>query len=302
MAQQKVNQEIAKLTPSALLELFEIDGRNIGVPNIIYFHAGTNSLLQPVVFNSITYYPFPIEVAGFEIDGKGTLPRPRVTCANVKGLISNYLLRWNNLIGAKFTRRRVFLKYIDASNFPGGVNPYGVSDVNAAFPDEIFKVLRKVQENKEVVEFELGTPLEVDNVKLPKRPIYATVCPFRYRDPLTCGYTGDPVADRANKVFGVGGYGYTLVNQGAWSAVPTYNQGDFVYVTSSLDENVGEQFFFVCRVNGTVGESNNPLTNATNWIADVCPRSIAGCKLRFPTGSLPFGGFPGVAKGGFIDR
>lgn len=302
MSQQKLNQEINKLTPSALLELFEIDARNIGMPDILYFHPGTNDLLQPIVFDSNTYYPLPLEASGFEMDGKGSLPRPKIRVANVKGLISNFLLQWNNLIGAKVIRRRVFLKYIDAVNFPNGINPYGTSDPNAAFPDDIFKISRKIQETKEVVDFELGTPLEIDNIKLPKRPLWATICPFKYRDPETCGYSGPPIADKANKVFGAGGYGFTLVDQGAWSSATTYNQGDYVYVTSVLDETYGDKFYFVCKTDGTSGSENDPNLNSSNWIADSCPRSIAACKLRFPTGDLPFGGFPGVARGRFIDR
>lgn len=298
MPSSVINREATSLTPSTLLNLFIVDASFLGGPTL-YFYDGSNNNFKPVTFNGQNYTPWPCKLQGFDIDGKGSLPRPKLTLANLNGFISSYLLQNNNLIGANFIRRRVFARFIDAANFPDNVNPYGVPDPSAAYPDDIFFINRKVIENKEIVEFEVVTTLEIDNVQLPRRQILATVCPFKYRN-SSCGYVGAPIADKNNTVFGVGGYGYTLSDKGEWSASTTYNQGDYVYMVSTLPLTKGERLFYVCSTNTTVGATNSPIANPNRWIADACSRSIAGCKLRFFNQPLRFGGFPGTSRAPII--
>lgn len=295
MAKDKVNIESTFLTPSAVLSLFKFDGTNIGLSEPYYFHNGTNYNNQSVVFNGITYYPVPLELTEFEIDGQGRLPRPKLAISNINGYISNLILQNKDLSGSIISRKRVFVKYIDDINFEGGVNPWGTADPEAYFSDEIFFINRRTQENNQVVQFELVCPWEIDNVKLPKRPIYALICSFNYREQYTCGYSGVPIADKANKTF-AGGYGLTLVDKGEWTSTTTYNSGDYVYIKSILPQNNGEKFYYVCVQNGTVGLINKPGEKNTAWRGDQCPKNLPGCKLHFPTGNLPFGGFPGVAR------
>lgn len=250
--------------------------------------------MQPLVFNSTTYTPFPIAVEGMGYDGKGSPVRPKLTASNINGFTSNLLLQYQNLIGARIIRRRVFARYIDAVNFPGSVNPYGTPDPTAAYPDEVWFINRKITENQQIVQWELATLFEVDGIRLPKRTVQAGVCPFKYRDPNTCGYSGPPIADRNNKVFGAGGYGLTLVNQGLYNPVTSYNAGDYVYLFSPLPQLAGVPLYYVCVTSGTAGVS--PLSGASSWQADSCPRTILACKLRFPNQALRFGGYPGCAQ------
>jgi lambda family phage minor tail protein L len=297
MAKQKANAELTFLEATSLIELFELDCTFLGGPNY-FFYNGTNNKFKPLIFNGVEYSPFPLEVSGFEIDGKGSLPRPRLRLANINGFISSLLLQNNLIIGGKFIRRRVMARFIDAVNFPGDKNPYGLPDPTAAFPDEIFYVNRKVTENNVVVEFELATPLEIDNVKLPNRQILCNICSFRYRDPTSCGYTGAPIADNTDRSFDANGYNFTLSNQGAYNAATTYNKGDYVYTVSQLPQSKGDLIFYVCAVDGTVGVNPN---NSPKWIADSCSRRLRGCRMRYPSPQvLPFGGFPGTSRGNFI--
>jgi lambda family phage minor tail protein L len=297
MATQKANTEITLLEATAMLELFELDCSFLGGPHY-YFYNGTNNKFQPVIFNGVEYTAFPLEVSGFEIDGKGSLPRPRLRMANINGFVSSLMLQNNVIIGGKFIRRRVAARFIDAVNFPGNKNPYGLPDPTAAFPDEIFYVNRKITENNVLVEFEMTTPLEIDNVKLPNRQILSNICPFRYRDGSSCGYTSTPVADYTDKPFGAGGYGFILSNQGAYNSSTTYDRGDYVYVTSQLPQTFGDLIFYVCTLNGVIGENPN---TSPKWIADSCSRRLKGCRLRFPTPQvLRFGGFPGTSRGNFV--
>lgn len=111
-----IKQDIQKLEPGALLELFDIDATALG-GTINRFHAGTNSLRTAVVWQGNTYNPWPIDATGFDISGKGQLPTPHLKVANIGGLVTALALAYDDLIGAKVTRRRTFAKYLDAANF-----------------------------------------------------------------------------------------------------------------------------------------------------------------------------------------
>ncbi len=295
----QVLSEQVKFSPSALLDLFVLDGTSIGLSTIYYFTNGTNVLSQPIVFNGISYTPFPIAMQDMSLDGKGSLPRPKITVSNINGFVSALLLQNQQLNGAIITRRRVWAKSIDAINFPGGVSPYS-PDPTAAYPDEPWIVNRKVTENPQFVTWELASPISLQNIKLPRRQIIANICaaPVKYRDMGTCGYSGAPVADGKNKVFGAGGYGFTLTNKGTYGSGTTYNQGDYVTVYSTIPQFAGIPILYVCSVNGTLGI--NPVGNVTNWILCQCPKTPAGCKLRFPTTPLRGGFYPGVTRAPWI--
>jgi lambda family phage minor tail protein L len=183
--------DLQKIAPGALIELFVLDPTALG-GTITRFHAGLNELHSPVVWDGDTYSPFPVEATGFELSGRGTLPQPKIRVANVTGLISALLLELDDLVGAVLTRKRTLAKYLDAVNFAGGVNP--TADPTQAFPDEIWFVNRRAEENKVFVEFELTSAFDVAGVKLPRRQVIANVCPWIYRS-AECSYAGGAVAD-----------------------------------------------------------------------------------------------------------
>lgn len=183
---EAITSEVQKLAPSAIIELYQLDTTNIS-GEIFYFHAGTNGLRTRVVWQGQAYEPFPIKISGFEFNGNGQLPRPKLVVANVTGAISTLVLLYQDLLGAKLIRKRTFAKYLDAVNFDGGVNP--TADATAEFADDVFFIDRKSNENKQTVEFELAAAFDVTGVKLPRRQIVQNVCPWKYRG-AECGYTG----------------------------------------------------------------------------------------------------------------
>jgi len=185
-----IESDIQKLEPGAIIELFVLDATLLGGA-VNRFHAGTNELVSSVVWQANTYQPFPIEALGFDKNSKGTIPRPTLRVANVNGLVGSLIQQFNDLVGAKITRKRTLVKYLDAVNFTGGVNP--TADPNEEFPDDIFFVNRKSLENKIAVEFELAAAWDVSGIKLPLRQVVQNVCPWVYRSP-ECGYAGGPVA------------------------------------------------------------------------------------------------------------
>ena len=190
-----IQSDIQGLALSNLVEFFEIDLNPIGVAEQYYFHNGVNGLGSDVVFDGITYTRFPIEADGFEKSGAGTQPRPTVRVANITGLIGALSRDNQDLVGVKFIRRRTFLKYIDAVNFTGGVNP--LADPNAQLPIEVWYFDRKVSENNIFIEWELSSASDMTGVMLPRRQYIANVCLWTYRS-TECGYAGGAVATRLN--------------------------------------------------------------------------------------------------------
>jgi phage-related protein len=371
--------DLQKQNGGAWVELYELDATAQG-GSVLYFHAGTNGLSTSVVWQGNTYAPFPINASGFEISGQ-QMPRPKLAVANVSGAITA-LLQTSDLLGAKVTRRRTMVKYLDAVNFPAqrnlltrtagiggtgwtnesysgtlttnysvapdgtttatyynlvggysyqqitltagvtytfscyvrgtpatgkgiGVWSYAVAgiiatstqainnstwtrctvtftanttsnfammvvgvpanvfrnvevwgaqleigaltdyqpvlgatfsrnptaDANSHLADEIYYVAQKTQENHAIVEFELGSPIDLEGVTIPRRQIVANLCLWQYRGD-GCGYAGGAVADEFD--------------------VPTA-----------------------------------VLAN------DKCSKRLSGCTLRFGSNSeLPYGGFP----------
>lgn len=185
MTTTSITSEIQKLAPSAVIELFVLD-LSLFNQGIVRFHAGTNELLRQVVWQGNVYEPYPIIVEGFEFTGNGQSPRPKLRVANVKGTITALILSYQDLIGAKVTRKRTLAKYLDAMNFASG-NP--TADATAEFSDDVFFVDRKSKETRDVVEFELAASFDLEGVSLPRRQIVQNVCPWSYRG-AECGYTG----------------------------------------------------------------------------------------------------------------
>ena len=185
-----IQTDIQALAGEALIELFVVDATPLGGV-VSRFHAGTNQLKGSVVWQGQTYPAMPIEVTGFELTGKGTLPRPTLRVQNVDGLIGALVDTYDDLIGAVVTRKRTFVKYLDAVNFPGGVNP--TADAAAAFPDDVYSVNRKSSHTKHQIEFELASSFDIQGVKLPRRHIIQHTCLWGYRS-AECSYVGGPVA------------------------------------------------------------------------------------------------------------
>lgn len=80
-----------------------------------------------------------------------------------------------------------------------GTNPD--EDTTAEFNDDIYYVDRIANENKEVVEFELASPMDLTNVKCPRRQVIQNICTWEYRG-VECGYSGSSYFDIFNNPVG----------------------------------------------------------------------------------------------------
>lgn len=190
LAVSSVAEELNKLAPSAVIELFELDGTSskVGIPSVYRFHAGTNQDIDGnIVWGGVSYSRYPVQARGFQYEGQGSLPRPTLTISNALSLVTSLMLDHGDLVGAKVTRIRTLKKYLDAANFTGDSN--ATADPYAEFPRQIFTVDRKTLENRDVVSFELAANFDVAGVRLPRRQIVQNVCTWTYKGE-GCGYSG----------------------------------------------------------------------------------------------------------------
>jgi lambda family phage minor tail protein L len=181
------------ISPQALVEMFVFDPTNLNsawTDKILRWHPGTTVAGATVRWQGLDYQPFPVEATGFEQTASGRLPRPTLRASNIGGQLGAFIRSLDGALGAKVLRKRVYGKYLDAANFPGG-NPN--ADPSAGFEDEIFYLARKANENPIFCEFELAAPFDVAGIMLPRRQVVAGTCQWIYRDPLTCAYAGGPI-------------------------------------------------------------------------------------------------------------
>jgi len=169
---------LQSINPGAIIELFTLtlDATLHGATTVHRFHNGSNMNANGnIVWAGNTYERFPIQCEGFQFGSTGTLPRPTISVSNIFGTITallqaaNQTTIGNDLNGTKLVRIRTLARYLDAVNFEGNTNPYGTPDPTAEFPQEIYFLDRKITENRDVVQWEAISALDLVNVKLPKR-------------------------------------------------------------------------------------------------------------------------------------
>lgn len=176
--------DIQRLSHSGLISLYTLDLTAIG-GSVFRFCNSNQSDGSDVQFGGIVYTAIPIEAEGWEINASGQIPTPILRISNVFGVITGLIGQYEDIVGAKLTRRRTLIKYLD--NQPSA-NP------SAHFPDDIWFVERKVSESKLQVEFQLVSSLDLEGVALPLRLMIQDTCTWTYRGD-GCGYGGGPVAD-----------------------------------------------------------------------------------------------------------
>lgn len=189
-----IEQEIQKLQPDSMIELFQLDLTSLNNDNelILYYTNNKMDTGNNPIFDGKEYTAIPIEMNGFKNDTTGALPTPEVSIANVNslgqgGLFTDLLQTYNEFIGAKVTRIRTFAKYLD--NF--GIT----ADSSATLPIDIYIVAQLVRHDSDVISFILRNPLDDENRDLPGEDCTRT-CLHSYRlwngsafEQGTCPYT-----------------------------------------------------------------------------------------------------------------
>lgn len=170
----------------AIIELFDLDLEPItGDANDKFYF--TNQLKPDetkVVWQGRTYEPLPIIAGGYEKNTTGQIAQPSLTVANVMGTFTQVIDSFDDLVGAKVTRRRTLGKYLDGEP---------LADPSQEFPLDIFYIERKTTENALTITWQLASVLDLEGLMLPRRIVTQNYCQWRYRS-SECGYTGGAVA------------------------------------------------------------------------------------------------------------
>jgi len=191
--------ELNKINPSSVIELYELEltvGLHIptGNPNnldtVFRFHAGANlNNFGQIIFNGNSYQRVAVKIEGFEDTSKGTIPRPTLTFSNLGGItkdttvmtmsdflnVVNTVTPGNDLLNAKVTRLLPLASALDNANFVGD-NPFGTPSTDR-LQDRIYYIDRKAVENRQIVQFELVSVLDMQNKKIPARIVTRDLFP-----------------------------------------------------------------------------------------------------------------------------
>ena len=179
----------------AFVELFTLDVTSLGA-GILYWTPSRPSADKPVTWRGETYTSVDIQADGFDLTAGGTLPRPRLTIGNADNLVGSLLSQYGDVLGCTVTRTRTLYEYLD--------DQLG-ADPDAAWPVDIYRVERKVSQNKMQVVLELATATDQAGVTMPGRVVLRDVCTLLYRrwgagsfdySRATCPYTGTDCFDR----------------------------------------------------------------------------------------------------------
>lgn len=184
---------VTQIEQSAMLDLYEVDLSRFG-GNVYRFHDGMNGLLKPVIWQGNRYDPYPVQVTGLSMTAQGASARPKMTFANIDGLLTAINNDYDDALGAIVTRRQIMEQYLDAVNFPDGNNQADPSREAV----QKFVIEQRENSDSDFVTYVLALPTETDNAQIPARVIQADICPWRYRG-QDCGYDGPPVADEKDQ-------------------------------------------------------------------------------------------------------
>ena len=241
--------------------------------------------------------------------GDGKLPRPKIRVANVNSIVTNFLQNYQDFKNAKVVRKKVQVKFLDDSNFDGG-NPFGIADSKAELLDEEWIMGRKTQESKVFVEFELNSPLDLENFDVNSRGVQAKFCYWQYRGE-GCRYQGLPVERddgmpflTTDNVPIIPNYTPPPPPDGAasqvdffddesvkWSAHTNYELGNIAMVESPTillplyeggganESGVPLRTFYVSVAADNSG--NHPEKNPSFWQKDGCTKKLGACQKRF---------------------
>lgn len=177
-----------KLNNYLILDLFEIELE--AKEGFFRFH-GSKNFNSNLIFQGNEYIFIPCEFSSFETTSEGKQSRPILKISNINNYISKILKDRNDLIGKKTYRKRILGKDLDTVNFQDGINPFGVSAFNTYISNDKFIINLKKSENKETVEFELVTKVDIENLSLPSRKITNDTCSWGYRC-YGCNYGNTP--------------------------------------------------------------------------------------------------------------
>lgn len=291
--QDKTARNLVDLQPSAIVELFLLYFDTVDKENaFIAFHGGS-IFSKGITWQGIEYLPLPVETEGFEITANGELPRPRIKISNKDYFISDLLIKNQDFQFAKIVRKRTFVKFLDDINFDGG-NPWGEADFSAEISNDTYLIGQKIAENKLFVEFELASPLDLENFEVNNRLVLSRYCSWHYRA-QGCNYDGPPIQTEDGRDITLNIKSAqsweTLSINNEWATGRSYVSGDPVFLYNkklTLADDSPSKIWYVSQTGHISTEITRPDLNVKYWIKDGCGKKINNCKVRFQTGNRQF--------------
>lgn len=178
-----------KLEVGAFIQLFTLDVTPLG-GGVLYWTPSRPESGAPIIWRGQNYTSVDVMAEGFEKSSSGTLPRPTLSVSNADNVVGALLSLHNDVLGCIVTRTRTLYEYLDDQ--PG-------ADPDAHWPLDIYRVERKVTQNKRQVVLELAAATDNAGANLPGRVALRDVCTLRYRrwngsgfdyTAATCPYAG----------------------------------------------------------------------------------------------------------------
>ncbi len=300
----KIISDVNKLEPGDLIDLFELDMSTGTAPStepIFRWHSGINENYQEIVWQGNRYSSFPIEADGFEFSGKGAIPRPRLTVANITTLLSGVLSSYDDLVGSKVTRKRTFAKYLDPYCYIGGYPAGGVCTGESG-----------------------GAPFSLsksDCLDATKNGGAGTWTSYTSTTCGTCSVAGHTTQSACESNSGTWTAGIWYVS--ALADDEAYFAEEIWYIDrKSLETRTHIEFELTAAhdVHGVKLPGRAVIANTCPWAyrgvecgysgtnyfkvdnsttsnasEDVCAKTFTACELRYPEPQeVPFGGFPGA--------
>jgi phage-related protein len=299
----KITADIHGFEPGAVIELFELDlsvGTAPVTEPILRWHSGINENMQEVVWQGNRYSAMPIEAEGFEFSGKGAIPRPMLTVANITSILSSVINSYDDLVGARVTRKKTFAKYLDSYCYTNGYPTAGVCTGESGSDPSLSKS---------------------DCLDVNKNGSVGTWTIFSSSNCGSCSTTGYATSTACTAA------GHTWTD-GIWYvsalADDTAHFSDEIWYVDrkAVETNTHIQFELTAAhdIHGVKLPSRTVVANSCPWVyrgvecgysgssywdinnntvaassEDVCSKTFTACELRFPEpAESPFGGFPGA--------
>jgi phage-related protein len=117
----------------------------------------------------------PMLIDGLELQADGAPNRPSFIVANIGTLFSGVLGGFKNddLVGQRVSRRQTLKKYL--------VGESGDASPPIEFRTQEYIIDRIAAEDSISVTFEVATPFDLENIKLPRRVVVGKYCSWKYQ-------------------------------------------------------------------------------------------------------------------------
>ena len=224
--------------------------------------TGTGTATQsPTSYTIRDYSPMPMLIDGLELQADGASNRPSLTVANVGTLFNSELGDFKNddLIGQRLIRRQTLRKYLEGES--GDASP------PIEFHTQEYMIDRIAEETNISITFEVASPFDLENIKLPRRVVVGKYCSWKYQGHakgLGGGCTWNK--DGAVSYEGTdGNYGHNVYfNVDDSPLVPTETFAPYAAGTAytTTDYVTESSRFWVCSIAST---GNTPSSTTGYW-------------------------------------